>query len=167
MERYLTDLNVWVWRYLENERNFPGLHFTADSAACESLGSLVKVLRAEGGGTRRTLNLRKLAPADEAKVSGGQKYQDFSVLRLKLSLASEALQHMSASYEGGTVSLDFTPAYLDLFDEGIADVARGTGDYAIGPPGSKWKRKRMPQRDRESLVLWFWPCFGHVRPVPR
>ena len=165
MERYLKDLNVWVWRYLENERNYPGLHFTADAAACDTLRTLLQTLRVEGGGTRRTLNLRKLAAADERKISYGQRYQDFSKLHLKLSRPSEELKYMSASFEGVVAQLDFTPAYLDLFEEGIADVARGEGDYAIGPPHRKRDRKAMPERDRESLALWFWPCFGHRGPV--
>ena len=37
MERYLKNLRAWAWEYLENRRNYPGVHFTADGPSCEAL----------------------------------------------------------------------------------------------------------------------------------
>lgn len=73
---------------------------------------------------------------------------------------------MSATHDGDVVDLEFTPEYLDRFEKGLTDVARGHGDYAIGPPDEKRTRKNMPRKDRDSLELWFWPCFGHLYPIP-
>ena len=73
---------------------------------------------------------------------------------------------MSATYAGDAVELEFTPDYFTIFEEGIRDVARGRGDYSIGPPSDRRTRKKLPPEDRESLPLWFWPCFGHLAPVP-
>jgi hypothetical protein len=166
MERHLRNLKLWVGRYLENERNYPGLHLTADKAACDALRGLMVTFRKDCSGSPRTLLLRKLAPADEAKITGGQRYQDFAKLKIKLSQVSEELQFMSAGNVGDVVYLEFTPSYLDRFEEGIADVACGQGDYCICPPDDGRNRKAMAEKDRASLELWFWPCFGHLHPVP-
>jgi len=166
MEQRLKHLDLWVWRYLENERNYPGLHLTAKPESCAVLLDVVATLRAEGTGRQRTINLKKLRAADEAKITGGQKYTDFGKLYLRLVEPSDALRFMSARHAPDVVDLEFTPDYLTLFEEGIRDVARGQGDYSIGPPLGRRARKGMPVTDRESLSLWFWPCFGHLSPVP-
>ncbi len=104
MEQRLTNLNVWIWRYLENERNYPGLHFTADRAACETLRDVLRTLTAEGSGSHRTLLLKALNPEDEAKISGGRSFSCFSRLRVELSERSAELQFMSATQDGDVAS---------------------------------------------------------------
>ena len=166
MEQRLKHLDLWVWRYLENERNYPGLHLTARPESCAIVLDLLATLRAEGTGRKRTMNLRKLAAADEAKITGGQKYREFDKLHLMLVEPSEDIGFMSATYTGGVVDLAFTPEYIAVFEDGIRDVARGRGDYSIAPPRKRRNNKKLPAKDRVSLDLWFWPCFGHLAPVP-
>ena len=166
MEQRLKHLDLWVWRYLENQRNYPGLHLTAKPESCAVLLDVVATLRAEGAGRKRTINLRKLRAADEAKITGGQKYREFSKLNLRLAEPSTALRFMSARHAADVVDVEFSPDYINLFEEGLRDVARGQGDYSIGPPMGRRARKALPSRDRASLRLWFWPCFGHLSPVP-
>src|SRR5687767_6830977 len=114
MEQRLKHLDLWVWRYLENERNYPGLHLTARPESCAMVLDVLATLRAEGG----------------------------------------------------VVDLELTPEYITVFEDGIRDVARGRGDYSIAPPRKRRKNKKLPAKDRVSLYLWFWPCFGHLAPVP-
>ena len=97
MEQRLKHLDLWIWRYLENERNYPGLHLTARPESCAMVLDMLATLRAEGTGRKRTLTLRKLAAADEAKITGGQKYREFDQLHVKLVEPSEDIGFMSAS----------------------------------------------------------------------
>ena len=162
VEPYLKNLEAWCWRYQENTRNYPGLHFTASPDACDALVACLRQLRREGSGARRTMPLRLLRAEDEAKVSGGQQYECYSRLRISLHDESAHLRQMSFRVEGDTVYFDFTASGLPEFEQGLADIRNGTGDYSIQPRGDRREGHHVGGLDQPSERLWFWPCFGHL-----
>jgi hypothetical protein len=166
MERYLKNLEAWCWRYLENDRNYPGLHFTAKPNACDAIIHCLAQLRSEGFGAHRTMPLKTLNPTDEAKISGGQRHVCFQRLRISLHADSEQLRQFAFRVLDGTVHFDLTERYASKFEQGIQDVRSGTGDYSICPQNSPREGRLLGERDRESEALWFWPCFGHLSVVP-
>lgn len=166
MEKYLQNIQAWCWRYKENARNYPGLHFTAKPAACDALVTCLRQLCREGDGARRTMPLQLLKTEDEAKISGGQAYECFARLRIMLHRESDVLRRMSFRVEGGTVHLDFTERYLSEFERGLSDVKTGTGDYSIEPQEDRQEGQLLGELDRASECLWFWPCFGHLGVQP-
>lgn len=161
MEKELTNKKVWMWRYLENTRNYPGLHFTAGKDACTVLAKVLENLSSSGGG-RRTVILESLKKLDEARISGGQKFISFSKCRFEVIQPTEQLRFMSAAFANEVVTLRVTPGYLPKFLIGLNDVARGTGDWALHPSGDASLKGQLGQEDQGSLSLWFWPCFGHL-----
>jgi hypothetical protein len=163
VEKYLQNIEAWCWRYKENTRNYPGLHFTAKPAACDALVTCLRQLCREGEGARRTMPLQHLKTEDEAKVSGGQAYECFTRLRITLHRESDVLRQMSFRVEDGMVHLDFTERFLSEFERGLSDVKSGTGDYSIKPQKDHREGQRIGELDRASESLWFWPCFGHLR----
>ncbi|HEY5909095.1 MAG TPA: hypothetical protein VJA21_00670 [Verrucomicrobiae bacterium] len=165
MEKYLQNLEVWCWRYKENTRNYPGLHFTAKPAACDAISGCLRQLRKEGDGARRTIPLRPLKAEDEAKISGGQKYECFSRLRITIHAESDQLRQMAFRVESSLVHLDFTERSMSGFEKGLSDVKAGRGDYAIEPEEDKEQGRRLGELERASKCLWFWPCFGHLEVV--
>ena len=165
MERGLRDLSVWLWRYRENERNYPGLHFTGKAEACATLRDLVLRLAGEGGG-HRTVPLRELQPEDEAKVSGGQRFVSFAKMRLEIVPPGDELRFMHVGYAGRAATVTVATTYTSELIAGLADVERGRGDWAMYPPNDKASHKLLGSRDRQSVELWFWPCFGHEQPRP-
>ena len=50
---------IYFWRYTENSRNFPGWHLVVDSAASESLASLVASLTKAQEPIHRTLQVSR------------------------------------------------------------------------------------------------------------
>jgi hypothetical protein len=165
MERYLQNRKAWCWRYLENERNYPGLHFTAKPDACDAILQCVAQLRGDGPGSHRTMPLQTLNPSDEAKISGGQHYVCFGRLRISLHAESESLRQFAFRVLDGTVYFDLTERYSSEFEQGIRDVRAGTGDYSICPRDFARQGRLLGELDRESEDLWFWPCFGHLSIV--
>jgi len=163
MERYLQDIQAWCWRYLENERNFPGLHFTAKPEACDAIFECIGQLRSSGIGSRRTMPLRALDPKEEARISGGQRYLCFPRLRMILHDESDNLRQFAFRVLDGIVYFDLTERYLEEFEQGIRDVQSGIGDYSISPHHRKCRL--LGTLDHESECLWFWPCFGHLSVV--
>lgn len=162
MEPFLTNLDVWCWRYLKNQRNYPGLHFTAKPQACEALHKCLQQLRGEEPGAHRTIPLKPLFEVDEAKITGGLKYESFRKLRLSLHTPSDTLRQMSFRVENDMIRFDFADAHLEQFEQGLRDVLQGRGDYSIGPNGDRKRGPGLGEWDRSSECLWFWPCFGHL-----
>lgn len=161
MEAFLTGLDAWVWRYSGNTRNYPGLHFTAREPACEALIQCLDLLMAQGVGSRRAIPLRRLDPINEAKISGGQKFVDFHELVLQFSATTNELQQLSIGQVERRAVIEATPASVHRLRQGFEDVRIGQGDYAIAPDP---RLGPLGTKDRASVELWFWPCFGHSRP---
>ena len=46
---------IYLWRYIENQRNYPGWHLALDSPAQRSIDLLVQALLSHGGSPLRTL----------------------------------------------------------------------------------------------------------------
>jgi len=165
-ERYLQNLDAWCWRYRGNPRAYEGAHFTAKQEACEALLRCLEALESEGSGSRRTIPLRALRPEDEAKITGGLPFRCFDTLRVQLLERSDDLQQMSVGWKEKRLLVHLTDLGLPEFRDGVTDVRSGTGDYAIGPEHDARGGLFLGSLDKQSAILWFWPCFGHIRPVP-
>ncbi len=161
-------LEAWCWRYPDSATkgrtwHYFGLHFTAKPDSCRFLLEVIGELRS-GEISHRSIPLKPLQKPDEARISGGNRYEAFRSLRLSLCPASEHLKQMSFRSEGDRALFDFTVTELRQLERGIRDVQAGTGDYCISPDTD---RKRLcGEQDRRSESLWFWPCFGHLWVVP-
>ena len=164
VEPTLAHLDIWLWEYPHNRRNYPGVHFTARSAACDVIAELLTRLRDTPGGGRRSIPLRPLKRADAAKISGNKLYHSFDQLQLAVVPLRDELQQMSVRAEDQRVVIEITTARLDDLLQGLRDVQAGTGDYSIAPREDSKHGLTVGTLDRESQPLWFWPCFGHLAP---
>ena len=162
MEPNLKNIDVWCWKYQENVRNYPGLHFTAKSKACNTLLELIDKIIKEGDGRARTLPLKLLNKSDEAKVTGGQKFISFQKLKISWHAPSDKLYKAAFFIENNNVHFYLTENFVYEFKNGLLDVKNGEGDYSIHPRFKGYgKVKSMGELDKQSEELWFWPCFGH------
>lgn len=161
-ERELLNLDLWMWEYPNNRENYPGLHLAGRPATCDVLSEWLVRLRETPGGRRRSIPLRPLQRADAAYISGNLPYRSFSKLHLSVTPACDELQQMSIRSDGELVIVQVTPTRIDDLIRGLRDVRAGIGDYAIRPDIDKAIGNPCGQLDRESLCLWFWPCFGHL-----
>lgn len=163
MERFLQNAKIWCWLYKENARNYPGVNLTATTDGCDALLKAIELLEQEGPPSRRTILLKRLAPKDEAKVSGGQRYRNFSKLRLCLLERTADLQQMCISYDRDSATVEIVPQELYQLKEAIAAVRGGHGDSGIAPETTEGA---FGPKDKASDILVFWPCFGHTRVSP-
>jgi len=164
METYLKNINVWCWKYLENTRNYPGLHLTAKADACDALLKCLWILEQEGHGAKRTIPLKSLDPKDEAKISGGQRFHCFSILKIFFYRETADLRQMCISEIDDIVLIESTEVRIQQLRQGIQDVRKGCGDYSIAPKKKRKENLLLGDKDKKSLELWFWPCFGHLYP---
>ena len=130
---------ISLWRYLENTRNYPGWHFTADDAGCASMLALLDALFLDPAGSTRTLQLT--APSAEVlSVPNNRRAPVKGPASLKLShvVDPEVLRWIQ---DGDRLVLEIGQQRAPMLRKGVADVAAGNGDYCIATA---------------PLPLWFW-----------
>jgi hypothetical protein len=133
---------ISLWRYTENERNFPGWHLNADAAGCRSLLGLFEALAADGAGSRTvaiTAPMKAQLSVPNNKI-GLAAWVAPEKLRITASPIAEEW-----SFPAHLDPAIFTvgSAWLPQLREGIAGIPEGRGDYSIG-------------NRKSSLALWFW-----------
>jgi hypothetical protein len=138
---------ISLWRYTENERNYPGWHLNGDEAGCRSLAKLLDALAADGEGGR---TLVVSAPTESQlrapnNKSGRALWVSPEKVRVVLS-ASPA--EWSFPSELAPAVLTVGSSWLDQLREGLEGIPKGRGDFSIGGNG--------------SLPLWFWWAPGSV-----
>lgn len=141
-------VNAWaqsgrisLWRYTGHERNYPGWHLNADADGCQSLLSLLAALAADGTGTR-TVSITTPSRA-QLDVPNNRRAAWVAPTRLRIVVSAEAAE-WTFPHDPDPAVLVVGAAWLPRLHEGIADMARGRGDYAIG------------ERNDGGLPLWFW-----------
>ena len=136
--------SVWLWRYFENVRHYPGWHFTADRAGGRSLLALFDLLEAANDASLyRTMQVAELTPNILA-VPDNRSARATSPVRwrLRYAQAPEAWRFMEA---GDTLELTMDAQSVHKLRESVEAVLRREGDFCIGP-----------DTDR----LWFWWRLG-------
>lgn len=130
--------SVSLWRYTENERNYPGWHLSADTSGAASLRSLLADLEVSGG--YRTVSI---TPPSEALLrvpnnrGGKAAWQAPGRWRIHYLSAPEESRSWRVGEDTDTKVLSAGKAWLAEFRAGIEGVEKGKGDYSIGVP-SPW-----------------------------
>ena len=133
-----------LWRYTENQRNFPGWHLTADPAGCASLIALLDAFAADGTPSSRTLTVT--APTQAAlAVPNNRSAAPVAPAKLRISL-SPAATEWSFPQSINPAELSVGADWLPVLRQAIAGIPQGKGDYSIGPS------------DSGSLWLWWQPA---------
>ena len=133
--------SISLWRYTENERNFPGWHLNADPTGCRSLLALFEALAADGPSAFRTVDLTRPTASILAvpnNKGGTAKFK--SPKKWRISFSNEP-SHWSFPQTLEPAELCYGQDWLAPLCEGVIGIPEGHGDYSIG--GS-------------DLRLWFW-----------
>ena len=135
---------VFLWRYRENRRNYPGYHLTADAAGCDFLLASLRRLAAAERARRIELPLAPVGPEILAVPNnrrGNSTVKRFTRLELVTEPDFERA-HLRFTEQHPKCVMNLSAAQAECVAGGVQDVAAGKGDYCIGEV-----------RDQE---LWFW-----------
>jgi hypothetical protein len=135
--------NVSLWRYTENERNYPGWHLNADRTGCLSLLALVEEL-AHTPGSHRSVQLSEPSSSQlRVPNNKGGRAAWLAATKLRLSCSAQA-DTWEFPPDLDPASLTVGSEWLEPLRAGIAGIPEGRGDHSIG------------HRRNGSLPLWFW-----------
>lgn len=132
---------VVLWRYTENQRNYPGWHLSADADGCANLLAVLDQL-SSASAAYRTLQIT-LPSAAQLGVPNNRSAGWLAPSRLRIEWSPQPATWLLPE------ALDL--AHLTLGADwvaplraGITDIAAGRGDFSIGG------------RDA-GLWFWWWP----------
>lgn len=135
---------IYLWRYQENKRNYPGYHLTADAEGCDQLISLTEELEK----TKSAVNHHiELSPVNEKILAVPNNTQgNKTVISLKFWNLVCDPKFRKAHFEYDNLypicTLELSPQQAGCIAEGVRDIKNGRGDYCIGGKGEN--------------LLWFW-----------
>jgi hypothetical protein len=143
---------VYLWRYIDNTRNYPGWHLSLDPLASESLLALVGALQGARNPVHRTLEITPpTLPVLRVPNNLGGEARWASPEKWKIAFVpglEDAQLWEFPVTQTSAVLLRLGNHYLDKFTSGLNDLLSKVGDYSIGG---------HPKEARGSeTVLWFW-----------
>jgi hypothetical protein len=136
---------VSIWRYVNNVRNYPGWHLTADSDGAGSVATLIGALHSDIPGSSRSVVVHAPSPA-ELRVPNNRSSDIVVPSKFRLVSHSEPA-HWHFEEESGTLVLNFGMSWVDPLRSAVAGIPLGKGDFSIGPavPG-------------QGLWVWWQPA---------
>jgi hypothetical protein len=135
---------IFLWRYRENRRNYPGYHLTANREGCDQLLEILGAHEKAKQAIQTIVSLSSVTP---------------QILSVPDNTRGDAACVSLAAWELITQP-EFPPEYFQFQEsypicrlqlsqnqagciaEGVKDIQAGKGDYCIGGEGDQ--------------VLWFW-----------
>lgn len=142
--------SVYLWRYRDNARNYPGWNMHCDREASASLVDLLTALQSCTGVRYRTIRVSPPTPGVLAVPNnrgGAARWWAPARWRIEFDPELGGPDAWSFSPDEDPAALRLGARYLPDFQRGVLDMMRGRGDYSIGAEGAS---------PDESEVLWFW-----------
>lgn len=138
---------IYLWKFLENQRNYPGWNLTADKTGCESLLQLFEMMKQTEWSSKK--EIQTAVPTElQIKVPNIQngnakwKYAKTLILNYKKNSASD--EWMIAE-NSDTVEIRFGTDKLTEFENSISKIQKGSGDFAISD-----------FEESDASILYFW-----------
>ena len=130
-------MRICLWRYLDNVRNYPGYHLSADVEGCREI-------RARLGRMDDSISIALDPPtARVLAVPNNRKGQARQIAARKLRIQTgPSPETFHWTEEKTEFVLTCSQKRIGDLLKGIADIERGAGDYCIG--------------DKRDQRLWFW-----------
>lgn len=136
--------DLYLWRYLENSRNFPGWHLTANDICCFALNELFETMLAAHWSSEKTLTLSE--PTKEVlsvpnNRGGAARFKYANLLIIKHLKEEVANNYFALEAENKQVRFSVGSDKLKLLKNCIYRITKREGDYAINVNETR---------------LWFW-----------
>ena len=142
---------VYLWRYRENTRNYPGWHLSTDRPGGASLLELFSLLPSASTPVYRTV---PLTPPSQSVLAVPNNRGGFARIwaptkwRVAFDPSSAAANTWAFPAGADPAVLTFGSSYLAPLVRGVSDILRHTGDYSIACESD--------DPSESSRELWFW-----------
>ena len=148
VERWRQKGEVFLWRYRDKPRNFPGWHLTASAEGAASLLELLRLMRDARYASKQIVTISDPTPRIlrvPNYIRGVGQWR--SAERWQLSYAKGRAEpgEWKLVFTGKELQLSVGETYLLKLIKGVEDVSRGIGDYSISGDDAGFHE-----------CIWFW-----------
>lgn len=136
---------ISIWRYTENDRNYPGWHLTVDRQASQTLLHLFDLMDQCDWSTKKSFGTN--APTDN-QLSVPNNRQGTARWSTKPTITFTSNTSVTPDYwttkeKKEELEITFSKDKLEQLRQAIADISNGKGDISIG-------------NCRDENILTFW-----------
>ena len=151
VDRWKQEGRLYLWRYTESTRSYPGWHLTADDACCNGIVDLIERMLSARWSSQKSLVVTP--PTEEVlrvpnNRGGEARWEAPGSLILKYPKGKVGDEYIALDKHGDTIVLSAGRLKLGLLQECVLKVLRGEGDYSI---------------EAGDTQLWFWWMLGQAR----
>lgn len=135
---------IFLWRYRENRKNYPGYHLTANLEGCIQLLEILDVHERARETVRTKVSLSAVTPkilSVPANTPGNATSVSLATWEL-ITQPEYSPEYFLFDESHPTCRLQLSKNQAGCISDGIKDIQVGKGDYCIGGKGDH--------------VLWFW-----------
>jgi hypothetical protein len=156
VERWKQSGNLYLWRYADNTKNYPGWNLAAEETGWKSLFDLLGRIAASPLACRREISVIKptariLAVPNNPAGSEGIESAQRLILEVPRGTVGDRQWRLESNQK--RVVLEVGPSKLAELHGAVGSMPSTGGDFAIGPDAQRtWKEK--------SLWLWLCDCYG-------
>lgn len=157
VDRWKQSGRLFVWRWSDESRNYPGWNVTADRSGAESLRQLFALMQRAEWSSQRALKVTNPVPGLVARrrvAIGG----DLLVpRRIIFKYRKTAVRPCYWHWEGNWTSpvLIFGSEMLQRLRNALDQIYDGIGDFRVGS-----QDQHLHGIDRVNVSIWFWPCIA-------
>ena len=137
--------NIYIWKYLENSRNYPGWNFTADKKACNCLLELFRLMQLCEWSSKKEIQTSK-PTINQFKIPNNQNREAKSKTSKKLILnfkKNEEQNFWKLIENENDIEIQFGEKKITDFENAVNEILKGNGDFAIA-------------NETEDNILYFW-----------
>ena len=145
IEKFKVDGKVYVWKYTENQRNYPGWNLTVDLKASKNLSELLDLMNTSEWPGKMTIST-ELPTESQLKVpnnhGGLAKWNSKPKLTLNY-IKGESENHWLIKEIDNCIEIQFGKTKLIELKNAINGIPKGDGEYAISD-------------NKDESILYFW-----------
>jgi hypothetical protein len=135
--------NVYLWKYRDNTRSYPGWNITFDDQAIDSLLMLFELM------DKSEFTSEVMIPVHKPKTNHLRIVNNGSQIK---TVGKLILKHTKTLNSGWSIrelldnlQLDFDPSYLEQLKKSLLKVKTNKGDFAI-----------CDSKESDESILYFW-----------
>lgn len=150
VERWRQRGEVFLWRYRDRPRNYPGWHLSADPAGAGSLLALLRLMSDARYSSAQVVAISEPTPRVLSVPNygrGSDAWQSAGRWQLRCTKAAASANEWKLAFTGSGLQLSVGERYLLALIGGVEDLAAGRGDYAISGEEAD---------DHDCLWIWWW-----------
>jgi hypothetical protein len=153
VNRWKQEGSLFVWRFQENIRNYPGWHLSADHVGANSIIDLLDRMLAAQWGSEKLLKVMP-PPVEVLRVAnnmgGKARWESPHSMLIKYPKGKVTDDYWSLE---GDDELVFAVGQtgLSLFRHSMTRLLTKEKDFSIGPPD-----KMATRAEWNKMCLWFW-----------